>query len=448
MRYVAAHGTHHARRTPTHPHIQLDEDSDCCVAGDAAEIGRNQLRARTAPPALAAINSSPFQVEKKALDSLEVQGTASAVSDDWPVTSASVVGSSYVVGSNSVTTPSSSSGMGTLGMGSRVGSIGQQLGGPDAPTTAASLIGAMSGNVLTGEGEEADAWGKAAASVTWDSSVFLDPQHTHPMAGGMPQATHVAPHLVFSGLPQPNLPNRQMQQMYQAGGPMRGMQQPPSSLNTPQPAAAAAGVRTGANYPPAGPLNLYPQHFMKQSMADLQMSLTGLPSTQAPSMQAPPFSPTSNVNGQHLNHTHNHHHQHHHNGANNNGGNGNSNGGGGGGGGSNGNSHMKKPRASAGVAAAISQAGNMPASPLMEEFRKKNRTWELPDFIGYVAEFSRDQDGSRMIQKKLEQVCLLPCRHTHTHTQTHTNSLLRRASRAWPTCRRCSTSSTPVPSRS
>eukprot|EP01064_Diplonema_japonicum_P025462 TRINITY_DN36892_c0_g1_i1.p1 TRINITY_DN36892_c0_g1~~TRINITY_DN36892_c0_g1_i1.p1 ORF type:complete len:657 (+),score=101.07 TRINITY_DN36892_c0_g1_i1:152-1972(+) len=48
-----------------------------------------------------------------------------------------------------------------------------------------------------------------------------------------------------------------------------------------------------------------------------------------------------------------------------------------------------------------------PASQLMEEFRRKSRLWELPDFAGHVLEFSRDQDGSRLIQKKLEQSCQL-----------------------------------------
>ena len=63
----------------------------------------------------------------------------------------------------------------------------------------------------------------------------------------------------------------------------------------------------------------------------------------------------------------------------------------------------QKVRASAGVAAAAAQANPQP-SPLLEEFRRKSRTWELPDFIGHVSEFSRDQEGSRLIQKKLEQV--------------------------------------------
>eukprot|EP01059_Diplonema_ambulator_P001769 TRINITY_DN1148_c0_g1_i2.p1 TRINITY_DN1148_c0_g1~~TRINITY_DN1148_c0_g1_i2.p1 ORF type:complete len:646 (+),score=195.01 TRINITY_DN1148_c0_g1_i2:43-1980(+) len=42
-------------------------------------------------------------------------------------------------------------------------------------------------------------------------------------------------------------------------------------------------------------------------------------------------------------------------------------------------------------------------SQLLQEFRRKTRVWELPHFAGHVLEFSRDQDGSRLIQKKLEQ---------------------------------------------
>jgi pumilio RNA-binding family len=39
----------------------------------------------------------------------------------------------------------------------------------------------------------------------------------------------------------------------------------------------------------------------------------------------------------------------------------------------------------------------------MEEFRnKKAQRWELQDLVGHMVEFSRDQEGSRLIQRKLE----------------------------------------------
>eukprot|EP01062_Namystynia_karyoxenos_P055092 TRINITY_DN4580_c0_g2_i1.p1 TRINITY_DN4580_c0_g2~~TRINITY_DN4580_c0_g2_i1.p1 ORF type:complete len:902 (+),score=276.81 TRINITY_DN4580_c0_g2_i1:79-2784(+) len=42
-------------------------------------------------------------------------------------------------------------------------------------------------------------------------------------------------------------------------------------------------------------------------------------------------------------------------------------------------------------------------SPLMEEFRQaKGRQWEISNLAGHIVEFSRDQDGSRLIQRKLE----------------------------------------------
>eukprot|EP01006_Ploeotia_vitrea_P035211 TRINITY_DN65846_c5_g1_i1.p1 TRINITY_DN65846_c5_g1~~TRINITY_DN65846_c5_g1_i1.p1 ORF type:complete len:700 (+),score=99.20 TRINITY_DN65846_c5_g1_i1:38-2137(+) len=44
-----------------------------------------------------------------------------------------------------------------------------------------------------------------------------------------------------------------------------------------------------------------------------------------------------------------------------------------------------------------------PRSQLMEEFRnQKNRRWELRDLVGHMLEFSKDQEGSRLIQRKLE----------------------------------------------
>ncbi|GJN91153.1 hypothetical protein Rhopal_004171-T1 [Rhodotorula paludigena] len=42
-------------------------------------------------------------------------------------------------------------------------------------------------------------------------------------------------------------------------------------------------------------------------------------------------------------------------------------------------------------------------SPLLEEFRSnRNRSWELPDLMGHIVEFSGDQLGSRHIQTKLD----------------------------------------------
>ncbi|KAI0079938.1 ARM repeat-containing protein [Panus rudis PR-1116 ss-1] len=44
-----------------------------------------------------------------------------------------------------------------------------------------------------------------------------------------------------------------------------------------------------------------------------------------------------------------------------------------------------------------------PRSAMLEEFRSnRTRTWELKDVFGFVAEFSRDQHGSRFIQQQLE----------------------------------------------
>ncbi|GAA5971182.1 hypothetical protein JCM21900_004076 [Sporobolomyces salmonicolor] len=42
-------------------------------------------------------------------------------------------------------------------------------------------------------------------------------------------------------------------------------------------------------------------------------------------------------------------------------------------------------------------------SPMLEEFRSnRNRSWELPDLVGHIVEFSGDQLGSRHIQTKLD----------------------------------------------
>jgi hypothetical protein len=44
-----------------------------------------------------------------------------------------------------------------------------------------------------------------------------------------------------------------------------------------------------------------------------------------------------------------------------------------------------------------------PRTRLMEEFRQmKTKKWELQDLVGHIVEFSRDQEGSRLIQRKLE----------------------------------------------
>jgi hypothetical protein len=44
-----------------------------------------------------------------------------------------------------------------------------------------------------------------------------------------------------------------------------------------------------------------------------------------------------------------------------------------------------------------------PRTRLMEEFRSmKARRWEIQDLVGHMVEFSRDQEGSRLIQRKLE----------------------------------------------
>eukprot|EP00667_Euglena_gracilis_P002597 EG_transcript_2598 len=46
---------------------------------------------------------------------------------------------------------------------------------------------------------------------------------------------------------------------------------------------------------------------------------------------------------------------------------------------------------------------DVPRTRLMEEFRSmKARRWEIQDLVGHMVEFSRDQEGSRLIQRKLE----------------------------------------------
>eukprot|EP01087_Luapelamoeba_hula_P002898 TRINITY_DN1270_c0_g2_i3.p1 TRINITY_DN1270_c0_g2~~TRINITY_DN1270_c0_g2_i3.p1 ORF type:complete len:990 (-),score=152.68 TRINITY_DN1270_c0_g2_i3:865-3834(-) len=53
---------------------------------------------------------------------------------------------------------------------------------------------------------------------------------------------------------------------------------------------------------------------------------------------------------------------------------------------------------------AAEEAGVIPRSTLLEEFRNnKNRKFTLQDIIGHIVEFSGDQHGSRFIQQKLEE---------------------------------------------